>query len=232
MTKLRFYFDKDAETKWLNEMCSNGWAMTKFFAGFYWFDPCEKGKYVYQIDFRKNFFHVDNDYREFMRDIGVEVLQPWGFWVILRKLASDGDFELYTDIDSCIEHYTKIRMMFKIACIVEILCFFMEFFAGISGVPIGYVFSILFLAFSIPLANIIAKTTNIIMNLKEQKGELTEKKMCGSVSLFLPFGLLLNSCSLLLKQETMLPLLLITTLQIAAIVLMLIGIFKTARKRK
>lgn len=231
MIKLRFYFDKDDEEKWLNEMCSNGWAMTKFFAGFYWFDPCEKGKYIYQIDFRKNFFHIDNNYREFMQDMGIEVLQPWGFWVFLRKPATDENFKLYTDIDSCIEHYTRIRMMFKVVCIIEILCFFIEFFAGLSGVSIGYVFSILLLAFIIPLANIIAKITNIIMNLKEQKGEINEKKMRQPVSMFLPFGLLLNSCTLLLKQEAMLPLPLIITSQIAAIALILIGIFRTSQKR-
>ena len=34
MIRFRLYFDKDAETKWLNEMAEQGWAMKSFFAGF------------------------------------------------------------------------------------------------------------------------------------------------------------------------------------------------------
>lgn len=49
MIKFKLYFDKDAETKWLNQMAAEGWAMTGFFAGFYTFEKCEKGKYIYQV---------------------------------------------------------------------------------------------------------------------------------------------------------------------------------------
>lgn len=30
MIKFKLYFDKDAETAWLNEMCAQGWAMQSF----------------------------------------------------------------------------------------------------------------------------------------------------------------------------------------------------------
>ena len=51
MIKYRFYLDKDAETAWLNQMAADGWAMKRFFAGFYDFETCENGEYVYQVDF-------------------------------------------------------------------------------------------------------------------------------------------------------------------------------------
>ena len=38
MMKFKLYFDTDAEVKWLNEMADKGYAMTRFFAGFYTFD--------------------------------------------------------------------------------------------------------------------------------------------------------------------------------------------------
>lgn len=114
MIKFRLYFDKDKETDWINKMSEEGYAMTGFFAGFYWFEKCEPGKYVYQIDFGEKLFAVSNNYREFMQETGIEIVQTWGYWIILRKLASEGEFQLYTDVDSSIEHYTKIRTMFKV----------------------------------------------------------------------------------------------------------------------
>ena len=68
MIKFKLYFDKDKETAWLNEMSSNGWSMNGFFAGFYRFEPCEKGKYTYQIDFGNKLFSVSDDYKEFMAE--------------------------------------------------------------------------------------------------------------------------------------------------------------------
>lgn len=127
MIKFRLYFDKDKETAWLNEMANQGYAMTGFFAGFYTFEECTPGKYIYQIDFGNRFFAVDENYREFMTDTGVEIVQPWGYWIILRKLAAEGDY-----VDSSIEHYTKILKMFKIGAIIEWLCFLLETFAPLT----------------------------------------------------------------------------------------------------
>ena len=68
MIKFKLYFDKDAETAWLNEMCAQGWAMQSFFAGFYTFEKCEPGEYIYQIDFGSKMFAIDPNYREFMEE--------------------------------------------------------------------------------------------------------------------------------------------------------------------
>ena len=43
MVKFRLYYDKDKETEWLNQLSDGGYAMKSFFAGFYEFEPCEKG---------------------------------------------------------------------------------------------------------------------------------------------------------------------------------------------
>ena len=49
MIRFRLYYDKDKETEWLNEMAADGWALKSFFAGFYKFEPCEKGEYIRSI---------------------------------------------------------------------------------------------------------------------------------------------------------------------------------------
>lgn len=230
MIKFKLYFDKDKETQWLNEMSQKGWAMTGFFAGFYRFEPCEKGKYTYQIDFGNEFFSVSNDYREFMSDSDIEIIQSWGFWVFLRKLSSEGEFQLYTDVDSQIEHYKKIRNMFKAVTVIELICLFIELFsASMTNSPLLWSFVFLILAIIIAFFNITNRTNDIIHELTERKTGIEEPRS-RSISIFLILGLLLNSCVLMMKDS--IPSYIVCPLQLIVIVLMLVGVYQTARKRR
>ena len=230
MIKFKLYFDKDKETQWLNEMSQKGWAMTGFFAGFYRFEPCEKGKYTYQIDFGNEFFSVSDDYREFMSDSDIEIIQSWGFWVFLRKLSSEGEFQLYTDVDSQIEHYKKIRNMFKAVTVIELICLFIELFsASMTNSPLLWSFVFLILAIIIAFFNITNRTNDIIHELTERKTGIEEPRS-RSISIFLITGLLLNSCVLMMKDS--IPSYIVCPLQLIVIALMLVGVYQTARKRR
>ena len=230
MIRFKLYFDKDKETKWLNDMADQGWAMNGFFAGFYRFEPCEKGKYTYQIDFGNEFFSVSNDYREFMSDSDIEIIQSWGFWVFLRKLSSEGEFQLYTDVDSQIEHYKKIRNMFKAVTVIELICLFIELFsASMTKSPLLWSFVFLILAIIIAFFNITNRTNDIIHELTERKTGIEEPRS-RSISIFLIIGLLLNSCVLMMKDS--IPSYVVCPLQLIVIVLMLVGVYQTARKRR
>ena len=230
MIKFKLYFDKDKETQWLNEMSQKGWAMTGFFAGFYRFEPCEKGKYTYQIDFGNEFFSVSDDYREFMSDSDIEIIQSWGFWVFLRKLSSEGEFQLYTDVDSQIEHYKKIRNMFKAVTVIELICLFIELFsASMTNSPLLWSFVFLILAIIIAFFNITNRTNDIIHELTERKTGIEEPRS-RSISIFLILGLLLNSCVLMMKDS--IPSYIVCPLQLIVIALMLVGVYQTARKRR
>ncbi len=227
MIKFKLMLDKDKETEWLNEMSQKGYALTKFFAGFYTFEKCEPGKYIYQIDFGEKFYSVSDNYKAFMDEMDVEIVQTWGFWVILRKEASKGSFELYTDVDSSIEHYNKILIMFKVATIIEIICFMMEIFAiqG-SGDKIFILFAGIIAVLIIAFINIIIKTKKIISELKARKGIVEENSYTNdNVSKVLLAGLLLNPCAMCLSGHVHPALHM--TVQILAIVLMLIGLFQS-----
>lgn len=226
MIKFRLYLDKDAETEWLNQMAAEGFAMTGFCAGFYRFERCEPGKYIYQVDFGDRFFSVSEDYREFMQETGADIVCNWGYWVILRRLAEKGKFELYTDVDSSIEHYTKIRKMFKVVTVFELICFFIEVFGAVNGNRMAFAFAFLLGAILVALVNQVFKMNDMIAKLKERKGEAVSGK-CRQMSALLPCGLLLNSCALVL-EEAIHPTAKMAT-QIVAIILMLIGIYRTAR---
>jgi hypothetical protein len=126
MKRFRLYYDKDAEQDWLNKMSLKGWALEGFFLGVYTFVPCEPGEYIYQIDLLDNWSGDKEDFAAFMEDSGVEVVAQWYRWVFLRKKATDGPFEMYTDSESKIEQYKRIKNFFLVVFILEAIIFFME----------------------------------------------------------------------------------------------------------
>jgi len=226
MIKFRVYFDKDKETAWFNEMAAQGYAMTGYFPCFYRFEKCEPGKYNYQIDFGNKMFAVDDNYREFMNENNVDIVCLWGYWIILRKLASDGDFELYTDVDSSIEHYTKILKMFKFVTILELVCFMVEAFGAMNGAAIGFWGMLLIGAIVIACMRATISTKRKIAELKERKGEVVTGLASGKMSPVLISGLLLNACALSLKNSSVSEPIIICA-QVFAIILMLVGIYQS-----
>ncbi len=230
MIKFRLYFNKDAEIDWLNEMSEKGWAVKSFFMGFFSFEECEKGKYLYQMDFNSK-CGTSREYREFMREADIEIVQSWFFWTILRRPASEGEFQLYTDLESSIAHYSKIRMLFKIAAIVEVICMcIVLMMTGIEnqlymGIPVALLLAVIFVVF----LRMAIHTTDIIDKLKEKQTGIPVKRR-RNISFLLAAGMLVNAIALLLNSEA--PGIVSHVLQIVAIVLMLAGIWDTARKRE
>ncbi len=228
MIKFMMTFDKDKEAKWLTEMANEGWAMKSFFAGFYTFEKCEKGEYQYQVDFCDKVLAVSKDYREFMADNDVEIVQQWGFWVILRKLSSKGEFELYTDVDSQIEHYKKILTMFRAVTLIEFLLLLYETYAATVLHDIG-VWAIVFLCMAVVvvLINAIYNTQNVIKGLNERKTGIVETKKT-NLSPLMAVGFLFNACAMIMESGSNIRLM----IQIVAIVFLLSGIITTCKRVK
>lgn len=193
MVKFRLYFNADKETEWLNEMARKGYAMTGYVAGFYSFDMCQPGEYVYQIDFTEGWFSVSNDYREFMREAGVEIVCLWGMWVILRRKAAEGEFVLYTDVESSIAHYTKIKKMLTFVMIIECICLLMELFAVMHGNGMAVIFGFVVMALVIGLQKELMRVKDILDDLRGRMGQVTGRRR---PSIFIPVGLLMNAMGL------------------------------------
>lgn len=227
MIKFRIYCDKDKETAWLNEMAANGYAMTGYCAFFYTFEKCEPGKYTYQIDMGNKFFAVEENYREFMEENNVEIVCTWGWWIILRKLTAEGNFELYTDVDSKIEHYTKILKLFKAVTIIELICFMVEALAAINGAAVGFWGMLLIGLFVVTFIYATLMTKQRIAELKEQNGEVVTGLASGKMSPVLLCGLLLNAGALAIKDSATISHSIVVTIQIFAIILMLVGLYQS-----
>lgn len=202
MRVFRMMLDKDKETAWLNEMADKGHAMTGFCAGFYYFEDCQPGEYLYQVDFTDGLFRVSQDYRQFMTEMGVEVVALWGFWVVLRRKAAEGEFTLYTDVETMIEHYRKIRRMFKVVAVVEMLCLIMEIYGAYAGskAAIGGMLVIGIMTWAVIRQAI--RTNDILDELYARQGRVPEGNGCRSrkVPMVLAAMLLLNGIAFLCRD--------------------------------
>ena len=95
MIKYRYYIDNQKEQDWLNKLSREGWALKKFFLGFYKFEKCEPG---------------------------VEVVCRWYYWVYLRrKTSSNNEFKLYSDKESLKGHYESIIKFLKPFMYLELI---------------------------------------------------------------------------------------------------------------
>lgn len=201
MKKFRLYFDTDKEAIWLNQMAEAGYALNGYFFGVYTFEKCEPGKYVYQIDYTEGMFRVENAYRDFMNEMGVEIIALWGPWVYLRKYASEGPFELYSDVESRVAHYEKIRGIYKAVAIVELLGVFLEMLAGINGFALGWMFACILAALAIAFIRQCFNISAILADLKSRLGEAEENMYLNMrkkrPSLLLSVGFLLNAIGFL-----------------------------------
>ena len=229
MIRFRLMLDKDKEIQWLDQMAEEGYALKSFFAGIYSFEPCEKGAWQYQIDIGKGFFSVNRGYAQFMEEMGVEIVQAWGPWVILRRQRMEGEFQLYSDVDSRIEHYKKILLMFKLITFIELLCLLFEVYAAVCDAS---VWPLVFLMAAVVCGfmNMIVRPKRVLNKLYEQKGEMPPANGGRRVSLLVPAGFLINAVNLLLQDR--LPVAVRWVMLIAALLLIGGGVINTAAGRE
>ena len=210
MIRWKFTYDKDEEQDWLNEYARQGWAMTKFWLGVVTFVPCRPGEYIYQIDLLPGKGLWADDYEGyviFMNEMGVEVLQRWGRWVYLRKRAEEGPFVLYTDVESSIEHYQKIKKALKIAVILEIVCILMEVISAAGGtdresVMLPLAGCCLLAAIVVIIVREICRVNAILAELRARIGQEEPSGCRGnhSPSLILCLGIVLNGICLAMPE--------------------------------
>lgn len=229
MKRFKVFFDKDKETAWLNEMAAQGWMMVHFFLCFYTFEPCEKGEYIYQLDFDERCRNGAENYDAFMNEMGITVVDTWFLWTYLRKRAEDGPFELYTDKESQIAHYTKIRNMFKIVAALEFFCAAIEALCGaFTGITFPFYAFLLLCFLGCVIANVAYTTDKKLRELKGQPARTEQRRKLW------PLLCLLANCLLLLSRtvESSTFSLTLDFLAGAAVGLVTVAVFFTFKDRK
>ena len=105
--KLFFVWDFEKEERWLNEMAMDGWALKDVGFCRYTFERTEPGAYTVRLEMRK----ADDEYMGLMEESGAEYVGRYLQWHYFRKRTELGAFELLSDIDSRVDHLTRIGKM-------------------------------------------------------------------------------------------------------------------------
>ena len=110
INKLFFVWNSEKEEKWLNEMSLKGWKLIS--AKLFRYDFIEEAYdgYIYRVEIlRKSPKHRESyEYIQFVEETGVECIGCNGLKVYFRKKAEDGEFDLFSDINSRIKYLKRI----------------------------------------------------------------------------------------------------------------------------
>ena len=131
MKKFRIFYDKDAETDWLNKLSDQGYQLKNFKLGMYEFEERDPGKYLYMVDLidRANF---DLEaYTAPLQAVGIEVISHFGNYVYIRKLKKNGPFRIEKPVEDQIAQYNRTGLMFIAMMFVEYLAGMVELIGGI-----------------------------------------------------------------------------------------------------
>ena len=115
--KLFFVWDFEKEERWLNEMALEGWALSSVGFCRYTFERTEPGEYVIRLEMHG----ADEEYLSFMRESGAEYVGRVIQWIYFRKKAELGTFEVFSDLDSRLDHLTRVEKMLKAIGLLNLL---------------------------------------------------------------------------------------------------------------
>ena len=102
------FLNFEKEETWLNHMSLQGYSLKEISNGYYIFETCEPGEYIYRIEFLDREILNNREqpsYLNFLKEMQVDHVASINRWQYFKRESSLGDFEIYSDIDSKISHY-------------------------------------------------------------------------------------------------------------------------------
>lgn len=130
--KLFWAWEFDREEKWLNDMSAKGLQLTDVGFCRYVFETGTPGEYQYRLQLLNHApDHPESEhYIAFTEEMGAEQVGSLMRWVYFRKKAADGEFQLFSDMDSRIRHLQRILELM-------LICMALEFWVGFSNLFVG-----------------------------------------------------------------------------------------------
>ncbi|MBQ7916580.1 MAG: DUF2812 domain-containing protein, partial [Firmicutes bacterium] len=112
----------EKEEQWLNEMAAKGLCLVSVGYCRYEFEDCQPGEYTIRLQLlANNPTHPEGaKYIQFIEDTGAEHVASWLKWVYFRKKKSDGEFQLFSDHTSLIQHLTRVLHLLLILGIANL----------------------------------------------------------------------------------------------------------------
>lgn len=127
--KIFWAWEVEKEEHWLNEMSAKGLALVDYSWCRYAFEECEPGEYSYKIQLLEHSpNHPESEqYIRFMEETGAEQVAQYINWVYFRKKTTEGEFELFSDIESKLRHLILIKKLLLPLGILNFVVAFMNF---------------------------------------------------------------------------------------------------------
>ncbi len=97
-------WDFEKEERWLNEMALSGWVLDKVGFAKFEFISCEPGEYTVRLEMHPH----DEEYLRFMEETDAQYIGRMVQWIYFRKKTADGEFNIFSDLDSRIKHLKTI----------------------------------------------------------------------------------------------------------------------------
>jgi len=122
MLRVFWIWQFEKEEKWLNEMSAKGLQLRSTTLFIYTFDVGLPGEYVYRLELLDNRlpFSEKEKYIHFVEDTGAECTTRWFNWIYFRKKAAEGEFDLFSDVDSRIKHINRVLSIASVVMILNI----------------------------------------------------------------------------------------------------------------
>ena len=83
----------------------------------YEFVRCEPGEYIVRLEMREH----DEGYLSFMSDTGAEYVGRVVKWIYFRRKAEFGPFDIFSDLDSRLEHLKRISSTLRVVGIANLV---------------------------------------------------------------------------------------------------------------
>lgn len=127
------YWDFEKEEKWLNEMSSKGMALTDYSWCRYVFTETPNNEYIYRLELLEHApTHAESmAYIRFLEESGIECVTTYQRWIFLRKKSSEGPFDIYSDIESKINHYRRVSTFLGTIGLLNLVIFLCNVVNGI-----------------------------------------------------------------------------------------------------
>lgn len=132
--KMFFVWNFEQEEKWLNEMAAKGLALVGVGFASYEFEECEPGEYVCRMELMEHdLTHPESQkHIAFIEEIGAEQVGSYGRWVYFRKKKAEGEFELYSDLESRLKQLSLVQVLLTPICV-------MNLFNGMNNIHLGFI---------------------------------------------------------------------------------------------
>lgn len=151
----------EKKEKWINNMCSKGYALKGCNICKFYFEPCNPNEYYYSLELLENLpsSTSNEDFLNFLQDEwNIEYVCKYRNWVFFRRKKSQGKFSLFPDISTKI-CYLKRILRFRFAIVLTLIGFALLDILYPSKDPSDQLFS--FLLFIIALIFIIVNIPNL-----------------------------------------------------------------------